>query len=132
MGTTSDVQETWSIPATPESVGRLRHAVADFASGLGVPDPPLSAVRLAVSEAVTNVVMHGYREQSTPGEVELEAAVRDDALHISVRDRGLGFKPRSDSPGAGFGLPIIAEVTDEFEVRDRRPRGTELHFCFKL
>ena len=118
--------------ATPESVGQLRHAVADFASRLGVPDPPLSSVRLAVSEAVTNVVMHSYRDQSTPGDVELDAEVRSAALHITVRDRGLGCQPRFDSPGAGFGLPIIATVTDEFEIRNREPNGTELHFSFNL
>ena len=125
------MQQTWSTPATPEAVGQLRHAVADFASKLGVADPPLSSVRLAVSEAVTNVVMHSYRN-SSHGDVELDAEIRSAALHIAVRDRGLGFAPRADSPGAGFGMAIIAEVTDGFDVRNREPNGTELTFHFRL
>lgn len=126
------MQESWSVPATPASVGQLRHAVATFASGLGVPDPPLSSVRLAVSEAVTNVVIHSYREQSSPGDVELEASVRSDALHITVSDRGLGFGPRADSPGAGFGLTIIEQITDGLEVTEREPNGAEFRFWFNL
>ena len=113
-------------------MGQLRHAVADFASGRGVPDPPLSSVGLAVTEAVTNVVLHSYREQPAPGDVELDAAIRDNALHITVRDSGLGFRSRFDSPGAGLGIPIIIGVTDGFEIRDREPSGTELRFHFAL
>lgn len=120
------------LPATPDSVRRLRHAVADFASECGVPDPPLSGVRLAVSEAVTNVVVHSYRQQPTPGDIELEATIRDGALHVTVADRGLGFEPRPDSPGAGFGLPLIEQVSDGVEVRDREPTGTEFRFWFAL
>lgn len=120
------------MPATAESVGELRHAVATFASTLGVPDPPLSAVRLAVSEAVTNVVMHSYREQQEPGDVELEAAIRNGALHIAVRDGGLGFGPRTDSPGAGFGLTIIEQITDGLQVRSLEPSGAEFSFWFQL
>lgn len=131
-GNSQEVRDSWSMRATPEAVGQLRHAVAAFASDLGVPDPPLSSVRLAVSEAVTNVVIHSYREQPTPGDVELEAEVRSGALHITVADRGLGFGPRVDSPGAGFGLPIIEQVSDGFEVRSREPSGAEFRFWFRL
>jgi serine/threonine-protein kinase RsbW len=126
------VRKSWSVPATPTSVGELRRAVVDFASESGVGDPPLSSVRHAVSEAVTNVVVHGYRERPTPGHVEVDAEIRKDELHVTVRDSGLGFQPRVDSPGAGLGLPIIAQVTDSFEFRNRQPSGTELHLCFKL
>jgi anti-sigma regulatory factor (Ser/Thr protein kinase) len=126
------VQQSWSVPATPESVAELRRAVVDFACQQGVGDPPLSSVRIAVSEAVTNVVVHSYREQPTPGDVELRAEIRAGELHITVSDRGLGFNPRFDSPGAGLGLPVLAQITDGFEIRNREPRGTEVRFHFTL
>ena len=49
---------SWSAPAAAESVSQLRQAVADFAYEHGVTEPRLSDIRLAVSEAVTNAVVH--------------------------------------------------------------------------
>jgi serine/threonine-protein kinase RsbW len=126
------VQARWSVSATPEAVGRLRSAVGAFAAEAGVDDPPLADVRLAVTEAVTNVVVHGYREEVEPGVVDVDAEVDDDELHIRVVDHGKGMTPRPDSPGLGMGLAIIAALAQGFEVRERDVGGTELHMCFTL
>jgi serine/threonine-protein kinase RsbW/stage II sporulation protein AB (anti-sigma F factor) len=124
--------QRWSLPAVPAAVACLRTAVGAFASGAGVANPPLADVRLAVSEAVTNAVIHSYRDDPEPGPVDVAAEVGDEGLRIVVSDRGLGFGPRTDSPGAGMGLPIIAAVADRFEIRRRLPAGTEVHICFDL
>jgi serine/threonine-protein kinase RsbW/stage II sporulation protein AB (anti-sigma F factor) len=113
-------------------VPRLRHQVGDFADQAGVPDPPLADVRLAVSEAVTNVVVHGYRNDPQPGTIEIVAAWSEEELRVTVCDTGEGCTPRLDSPGLGMGLPIISQVTDGFELRKREPRGTELRMCFRI
>jgi anti-sigma regulatory factor (Ser/Thr protein kinase) len=89
-------------------------------------------VRLAVSEAVTNVVIHSYRDDPEPGNIEITAAWSQEQLRVIVSDNGQGCTPRHDSPGLGMGLPIIAQVTDGFELRNREPRGTELHMCFRI
>src|SRR3954469_2731513 len=108
-----------SLPATPESVGRLRRAVAEFAHGHGASARALESVNLAVSEALTNVVVHAYRDAAAPGPVLLLVAVRDSALIVTVADEGCGMTPRCDSPGLGLGMGLIAKLSDTFEMTPR-------------
>jgi len=51
----------FSVPAFAESVPRVRESVADFVRNHGMPEPRVQDVRLAVSEAITNAVVHAYR-----------------------------------------------------------------------
>ncbi|HEX8102713.1 MAG TPA: ATP-binding protein, partial [Solirubrobacteraceae bacterium] len=81
--------ESWSATAVPATVPLLRGRVVAFASAAHVPDPPLSDVRLAVSEALTNVVLHGYRGLPEPGPIEVTATMEPDALHIVIADEGV-------------------------------------------
>jgi len=113
-------------------VGRIRTEIARFVEGAGVGDPPLGDVKLAVSEALTNVVVHSYRDDPEPGMVEIDAEVCTTELRIKIADEGGGMRPRTDSPGAGLGLPIIASVAGGFEIHQREPRGTELLLSFAL
>lgn len=119
----------WSAPAVPRSVPELRTALYEFASD-SVPDPPLADMRLAVSEALTNAVLHGYRESDT-GEVAVHAELGRDELRIVVSDAGVGFSPRTDSPGLGLGMRLMQTVADDFEIRSGAP-GTEIHMSFQL
>lgn len=122
----------WSALAVPEEVGRVRREVARFAAEAGVADPPLQDIKLALSEALSNVVVHSYRDAAQPGPLEVDASVADGTLEITITDEGPGMRPRPDSPGAGLGLPIIAGLVGRFEIREREPRGTELHLVFVL
>ena len=124
--------ESWSAPAVPASVPLLRGKVVRFAAAAHVADPPLADVRLAVSEAVTNVVVHGYHLDPEPGPVDVTATIDGDALRVVVADEGAGMVPRIDSPGVGVGLPLISSVANAVEVRSRDPRGTEVHICFSV
>jgi anti-sigma regulatory factor (Ser/Thr protein kinase) len=116
--------------ASPENVREARHAVAEFLDERPVGAERRGEVLLAVSEAVTNAVVHAYRE-GPQGEVEVQAWRRDAELVVSVRDYGLGMSPNPDSPGLGVGLAIIAASCARLEVRHRRP-GTELEMRFRL
>ena len=60
-----------SLPAVPASVPVLRAAVAEFVVSVGVRGDSVHAVKLAVSEAVTNAVMHAYVDAEEPGEVRV-------------------------------------------------------------
>ena len=91
----------------------------------------LDAVRLAVSEAVSNVIVHGYRDASS-GAFTLQVEWEDDELRITVRDEGCGMQPRADSPGAGLGLPLIANLADTFSVTAPPGGGTEVCMTFPL
>jgi anti-sigma regulatory factor (Ser/Thr protein kinase) len=122
-----------SLTATPDSVGRLRRAVSDFARRHGASDRSLDSVNLAVSEALTNVVVHAYRDADAPGPVMIVVAVRDHALIVTIADEGCGMKPHSDSPGLGLGMGLIAGLTETVEVTPRRARpGIVLRMRFAL
>ena len=111
-----------ALPATADSVGRMRRAVAHFAQGHGASKRSLESMNVAVSEALTNVVIHAYRDAEQPGPVLLVAAVRDGLLFVSIADEGCGMTPRPDSPGLGLGMGLMANLADTFEVASR-PAG---------
>lgn len=95
------------------------------------PDPPLSDVELAVSEAVSNVVTHAYIEDAEPGEFRIAVEWSPDEVEIVVEDDGRGLLPWIDSPGLGLGLPLIARLADRFDTRAEPGRGTRLCMWFK-
>jgi serine/threonine-protein kinase RsbW/stage II sporulation protein AB (anti-sigma F factor) len=124
---------SWTAPASEDSVAQLRQALSDFAFAHGVPEPCVSDVRLAVSEAVTNAVVHAFRGRAH-GTVVVSMTVHDaEWVEVRVTDDGSGMAPRDDSPGLGLGLPLIRHLTDQFDYR--RPAGsvgTELWMRFRL
>jgi serine/threonine-protein kinase RsbW len=116
--------------ALPEQVGEARHAVVDYARRYGVTDT--HAVALAVSEAVTNAVLHAYAD-AEPGDVEVTAQRHpDDGFEVRVSDHGGGMKPRGDSPGMGVGLPLAATLAERLEVEARRGGGTSVRMVFAV
>jgi len=121
-----------ALPAIPASVPVLRAAAADFVSGAGVGEAQVDAVKLAVSEAVTNAVMHAYVDATEPGEVRLSTRMDGRTVHVTVSDDGIGMRPRLDSPGLGVGLPFIAETADTLDILSGAGSGTELRMTFGL
>jgi anti-sigma regulatory factor (Ser/Thr protein kinase) len=114
-----------SFLAVSESVREARHAVADFARAHGA-DP--DDVALAVSEAVSNAVIHAFRGRE-PGRIDLRALVDGDRLVVSVSDDGVGVTPNPDSPGLGLGLALIGSLAEGIELR-RDGRGTTIIMRF--
>ena len=121
-----------SWPARPEHVGSARRAASVAALRAGAEAPVQDAVRLAVSEAVSNVIVHGYRQSPEAGDFTVSVEWDLDLLWVTVRDHGCGMRPRMDSPGAGLGLPLIANVTDSFSVTALEEGGTEVCMTFPL
>lgn len=121
-----------SLPAVPESVPELRGALVDFARRAGASDHALNQIQLAVSEAVTNVVLHAYVDSAQRGAVHVDARVEDAKVTVVVADDGRGMLPRLDSPGLGLGLALIAHATDNLDVHDGDPAGTQLRMTFAL
>ena len=81
----SDVRLT--LPARPENVAVVRHVLGAFAEALQLPDPVIEDMRLAVTEACTNVVRHAYAD-GEPGPVEILIRPDGDGLQVVVSDRG--------------------------------------------
>ena len=115
------------MPGTPLGVRRLRQEMSILATNCGMDAAGVADVQLAVTEAATNAVMHGYGEAT--GELTVSADVQDGHLAIVIGDTGPGFDGARESPGLGVGLSIIATVAHRLRIITT-PRGTEIHMAF--
>jgi anti-sigma regulatory factor (Ser/Thr protein kinase) len=126
------VNTAYRFCASSRAVRDARRAALAFAHEHDVPDDKLDAIALAVSEATTNVVLHAYRDRDAPGTFTLELDIEAGSLLIDVRDDGVGMSARDDSPGMGFGLPLIARVADGHGFVATEGGGTWLAMRFDL
>jgi anti-sigma regulatory factor (Ser/Thr protein kinase) len=119
------------MPARPEGVAVVRQALAGVADALDIDAAILADMKMAVTEAATNVVVHAYDEDD--GHLEVEILAGEDGLTIVVRDYGTGISAdgaRRDTPALGLGLPLIAALSDGFELRGSAGSGTEVSMTF--
>jgi serine/threonine-protein kinase RsbW len=122
---------TESYPAAALSIPRARNQLVRFAAAAGAKADQLESIRLAASEALTNVVLHAY-QSAVQGRIDVVAAVASGELWVLVADDGCGLRPRTDSPGLGMGLALIAGISDGMEVVKRASGGTEVRMRFSL
>jgi serine/threonine-protein kinase RsbW/stage II sporulation protein AB (anti-sigma F factor) len=115
-----------TLAAESDSVGEARRAVSDFAAEHGA---DADDVALAVSEGVSNAVIHAFRDRP-PGEIAVSAVVDGDRVVVSISDDGVGVTPNPDSPGLGLGLALIGSLADGVELRKQPGHGTTLIMRF--
>jgi len=121
------------LPARPESITALRRSVVEYAARGGVSPRRREDVALAVSEAVSNVVVHAYDGHDEAGDVLLHAWIDEDALQVAVSDTGNGMGRRSRRPGLGLGLSLMSQVADALRIdRDAAARGVRVRMTFAL
>ena len=96
-----------------------------------MPAGKLDDLQVAVSEAVTNAVVHAYGEDSS-GRVRIEARIAGGELVVRVRDYGRGIGPRAGVATRGRGLVVIAAVANGLRVRRCETGGTEISMSFAL
>ena len=133
---------TCTLPALSENESAARAIVAAF---LVLPDPTteeLADIRCAVSEAVTNAVIHGYR--GTAGDIYISVKLFDDrTVKVEVRDRGCGiadieearrplFTTDASGERGGMGFAVMQTFTDKLSVRSKPGRGTVVSMRKKL
>jgi anti-sigma regulatory factor (Ser/Thr protein kinase) len=122
-------RQEWSATAHPATVRELRHSVSTAAEAVGFSDSALHDIRICVSEAVTNAVVHAFPGGHGPGTIAVRVELQADELLIVVRDDGIGLKPRG-SPGLGLGLPTIAALADSMTIAASADAGTEISMGF--
>jgi anti-sigma regulatory factor (Ser/Thr protein kinase) len=121
------------MPARPEGVGVVRQALAGMADALAIEPDVLADMKMAVTEACTNVVVHAYALDDDPGLLNVGMLTDDASLTVIVADRGSGIQPRATragTPALGLGLPLIAALSDSFELRGSAGGGTEVRMTF--
>jgi anti-sigma regulatory factor (Ser/Thr protein kinase) len=118
-------------PAVPDSVPRARKALGAFATEAGMAGEQLEGVRLVVSEAISNAVLHAY--DGDQGEIQVTAAVVPGELWILIADDGAGLRAeRTQNRGLGLGLGWMAQFSDGLTLLTRASGGLEVRLRFDL
>jgi serine/threonine-protein kinase RsbW len=120
-----------ALAARAENIAIIRHALGGLGEAYSVSEQKLSDVRLAVTEACANVVVHAYPD-GQEGPMEVVASMRDNRLTVLVRDWGRGIRPRPDSPGLGLGLSLIAALAEQVQLGHNNEEHTEVRMTFAL
>ena len=135
--------------------GFARVAVAAFIAHLNPTVEEMADIKTAVSEAVTNSIIHGYgnlygydgkRESAAlphSGKVKLHCILEEEVLHIEVADEGKGiedveqameplYTTRPDLDRSGMGLALMEAFMDDLEVESAPGRGTKVRMVKKI
>lgn len=106
-----------SLPAEAEYLSLGRLVLAGLATVRALTEDELSDLKLALTEACANVVLHAY-SGSAEGRIELLYELSDDALTIVVADdgRGLADPEEHDADRPGLGLPLIRALSDQVDI----------------
>lgn len=122
-----------SFPSKSANEAFARSAVAAFCLQLDPTIDEITDIKTAVSEAVTNAIVHGYSD--TIGTVYISAEIRNDhSVSIKIRDKGCGIEnveqamePLYTTVGgerAGLGFAVMENFTDSLKVRSKVGKGT--------
>ena len=122
----SDIRLT--LPARPENVAVVRHVLGALAEALTLPDDVSEDMRLAVTEACTNVVRHAYVDDQ--GTIDVVVRPNGDALEVIVADDGRGIGSSPDTAGPGLGLSLIAALADSLEIERNLETGSRIVMSF--
>lgn len=146
--------------AVSENEGFARVAVAAFIAHLNPTVEEMADIKTAVSEAVTNSIIHGYENteghaghggprkpeeqpQKKPGKVRIHCVLEKEMLHIEVEDEGRGienveqameplFTTRPELERSGMGFAFMEAFMDDLEVESEVGRGTKVRMIKKI
>jgi stage II sporulation protein AB (anti-sigma F factor) len=130
------------FPAKAENEHLARVAVTAFTAALGTDIQTLAEIKTAVSEAVTNCIVHAYRD--TGGDITLIMKARDnDTLHIKIIDKGCGipditqartplWTSHPEEERAGLGFSVMESFCDKMTVKSAKGKGTVVTLTRRL
>lgn len=123
-----------TIPSKAEYIGVIRLSISGIANRMGFSYEGIEDLKVAVSEAITNTVMHAYKKENDE-EITLGFGIYEDRLEVMVADRGVSFNlnevreqigPFKDTESienlreGGFGLFLIDTLMDKVEIQDNQ------------
>lgn len=130
------------FPALSQNESFARITVAAFVAQLDPTMDEINEIKTAVSEAVTNAIIHGY-ENDPEGIITIEAAIEDRSVEIVIRDRGVGignieearqplFTTKPELERSGMGFTIMENFVDELEIVSKPNEGTTVRLKKRL
>lgn len=119
-----------------ENESFARSVVSCFALQLNPSLSDISDIKTAVSEAVTNSIVHGYGSQL--GEITIECKILDNLLHINIFDNGVGienieealqpfYSSKVEDERSGMGFTIMQSFMDNVNVVSEKGKGTKVY-----
>ena len=121
--------------------GFLRTVTAAFCSLCDPTIEEISDIKTAVSEAVTNAIVHGYKEKQ--GRIYIDAVIfEDNTVRIRIRDKGIGIEDVNKAmeplfttaceERSGLGFSVMESFTDKLSVRSSPGKGTVVTLTKKI
>lgn len=134
-------QMTMTFFSRSENEAFARNAVAAFALPLSPTVEEIGDIKTAVSEAVTNCIVHAYHSRG--GEIKVACGYQGDVLTIEVSDQGAGiddislamqpfYTTGAENERSGMGFTIMKTFTDGLSVRSEKGKGTTVTMQKKI
>lgn len=132
----SDNKMSVEFVSKSQNEGFARVAVAAFVAQLDPTIDEISDVKTAISEAVTNSIIHGY-ENREDGIIRIEADIHDNEVTIAIIDKGIGiedigkameplYTSRPDLERSGMGFTVMETFMDKLSVESEKGVGTKV------
>ena len=132
---------TFEFDSSSENESLARTVVAAFLARLDPTMEELADVKTAVSEAVTNAIIHGY--DGTPGKVRIHSWIEDTTIWIEISDQGVGipdvsrameplYTTRPEMERSGMGFAFMEAFMDELNVETKVGEGTTIRMKKKI
>lgn len=130
------------LPSYSKNEGLTRMYVSAFASQLDPTIEEINDIKAAVSEAVTNAIVHGYRD--TTGDITIQLRIiNHDTLYIKISDKGVGipdvkkameplYTTCPEEERAGLGFAVMESFTDKVRVSSKVGKGTSVTLIKRL
>ena len=119
------------VPGKPEYVGTIRMAIAHIAANIGFDIEAIDDIKIAVSEACTNIIRHSHEHSEYSYDIIVEC--EEKSLTITVADEGVGFEPDDyiepipgETHGSGMGIFIVKALMDEVDIQSEIGIGTNI------
>ncbi len=125
---------TLVFKAISENEAFARNTVAAFCVDMDPTVDQINDIKTAVSEAVTNCIVHAYPDNAQDAFVTVKTVIEDDTVHITVSDTGVGiadidkamqpfYTTKPDEERSGMGFTIMESFTDSLAVGKNTPSG---------
>ena len=128
-------QMTVIFDAVTENEAFARNTVAAFCVALDPTVDQINDIKTAVSEAVTNCIVHAYPDRSQNNKITITTTISENSVHIVISDTGIGiadvksamqpfFTTKPEQERSGMGFTVMESFTDELTVQPNSPSGT--------
>lgn len=140
MNITNEIKVTFPSKSCNESFARM--TISSFVSQLDPSVAELSDIKTAVSEAVTNCIVHAYKD--TVGKIEITARILDDdVIYIKIKDNGCGipdikkamepmYTTSPEDERAGLGFAVMESFMDKIIVKSKVDKGTTVFMTKRI